>query len=381
MQLNKLKFYHPVKGSGNQVVDLPYDPNTWLNDGLYAPSRNAIRNQIESMGFVGNITVVDKVYGNDFTARAGNINKPFLTHYAAMQSMSAGTPGLCITMPGTYTITSAFGFPMKNGIDHFLMNATIEICPGGFAYGSIMIYPSYVKSRVYGKGVIKNLSFNRDWSQITPYVACDLDFDGIRFEGAKQSIGQDGALVQAKTLRFKNCELIATNNIIPPYRNAGNFNARADTMASFEDCYIKGNLMICTSSAGLFSDPYFLKYNRCRFEAVDTNENGLNASLTLLDYYADSAPMKVLLKDCCFKSSGENIHCQEGYAGTSTNKFLILDNCRFDNGIQGWISNNNVSMNFKLLNNWSVNPSSDFPITNILSGNGMIIDPNLDVAI
>ena len=379
MNLSKIKLYNPTKAGGDKIVDLPYDPDTWLGDKIHAPSRNALRNKIESMGFVGNITVVDKVYGNDFTAVAGNINKPFYSHTAAIQSMSSGAPGICITMPGVYTINSAFGLPMKNGIDHYFINATIEISPSGYSYGSIMIYPYYVKSKVYGKGTIKNMSSNQDWSLITPYVGCDLEFEGIRFEGAKHLIGEDGAFRQAKTLKFKNCELISTNNIIPTYRNAGNFNAFGDTQATFEDCYIEGNLMIGTSSFNLFTDPYFLKFYRTRFKAIPTNSNGQTASLTLLDYYARTNEFKVLLKDCSFKSEHENIYCGNGYEGIGTNKMLLVDNCRFENGT-GWINNDNANMNFKLIGNWSNNASFGNPVNNLLSSVGILIDPALEVS-
>lgn len=377
MGLNKV--YKPTKGSGDPVVDLPYDPATWLGDTIHAPSRNVLRNKIESIGFVGNITVVDKTYGNDFTAVAGNVNKPFYSHAAAMQSMAGGAPGVCITMPGVYVINSAFGFPMKNGIDHYLINATIEISPGGYSYGSIMLYPNYIKSRIYGKGTFINMSSNQDWSLITPYVACDLEFEGIRFEGAKQIIGQDGSLVQPKTLKFKNCELVSTNNVVPSYRSAGNFNATGDTQAIFKDCYIKGNMMIGTSSSNLFSDPYFLKFYRCRFEAISTNTNNINASLTFLDYYASTNAFKALIKDCSFKSDHENIYCLDGYGGIGTNKFLVIDNCRFENGVEGWINNANVNMGFKLLGNWSTNASTGSSVNNILSGPGVTIDSSLEV--
>lgn len=375
--LNKL--YKPVKGGGGQVVDLPYDPSTWLDDKIHAPSRNAIRNHIESMGFVGNVTVVDQAYGNDFTGRAGNITKPFYTHVAAMQSMVGGPPGVCITMPGTYTINRGFGFPMKDGIDHYLINAIIEICPGGYSYGSIMIYPSYVKSRIYGKGTFVNMSINTDWSIITPYVACDLEFEGIRFEGPKQLIGEDGGLVQAKRLKFKDCELISTDNIVPAYRGAGNFNATGSSKAEFENCYIKGNLMIGTSSSNLISDPYRLKFNRCHFEGNDLNSNGQTASLTILDYYESDNTFKALLKDCTFRSNYTSLYCGEGYGGVGTEKYLIIDNCRFMNGL-GWIVNVNPNMNFKLLSNYSNKASLGYPVNNLMSGVGMIVDTELEVS-
>ena len=381
MQLNKIKVYRPNKGGGDQVVDLPYNATEWLEDSIHAASRKSIRNQIESMGFVGNITVVDNVYGNDFSAKAGNINKPFFTHIAAMQSMSEGAPGVCITMPGIYTIDSAFGLPLKNGIDHYLINATLQITPFAFAYGSIMIYPSYVKCRLYGKGTIKNMSSNTEWAQITPYASCDLEFEGIRFEGAKQLIGESGAFRQAKTLKFKNCELIATDNIIPHFLNAGNFNAFGDTQAVFEDCYIKGNLMIGSSNFGFFTNTYFLKCYRCRFEAVSSNANGQRASLTILDYYQRAQEFKILLKDCSFKSDHENIYCGEGYQGIGTNKYLIIDNCRFENGAEGWINNDNANMNYKLITNWSTHTSTGNPVNNILSGDGIVIDSNLEVTL
>ncbi len=128
----------PSGGGGGSILNTPYDPNTWLEttDGA---SRLSIRNKIESMGYLGNVAYVDNTYGNDSTGVLGNILKPFATHAVASAYISSGTKGLIVTFPGTYTITSPFGFPMKNNVDHLIFNA--DIVQVNFAYGIIMIYP------------------------------------------------------------------------------------------------------------------------------------------------------------------------------------------------------------------------------------------------
>lgn len=384
MLLNKLRLYRPRPSKSTAQVNAPsevieeaYNPTTWPGDTTHAPSRNNVFNVIESLGHVGNVVIVDKTFGNDFTGRVGNINKPFYSHSAAMNSIPSGTPGLCITMPGVYQVNSSFGFPVKNGIDHYLFNATIEVSQGSYSYGSILVYPNYVKCKVYGKGTIKNLSSNLDWALITPYVSCDLEFEGIRFEGPKQIIGNAGGFNQIKKLKFRNCELVSTNNTIPTYLGAGNYSGYTQTV--FENCYIKGGMLVTTSNSGFFPDNYLLKFYRCHFESIDTNSNGQYASISFLDYYSDAQVSKYLFQDCSFKGNHNNLYCADGYGGAGSNKYIIINNCRFVNGVEGWIVNNNANYKFKLTNSWTTNNATGSPVNNLMSGTGMITDLNLEV--
>jgi len=385
MQLNKLKLYNPSPFKNAnivvpvEVIDEAYNNSSWPGDHTHAPSRNNVFNIIESLGYFGKVVIVDKTYGNDFTGKLGNINKPFYSHTAAMNAIPSGTPGLCITMPGVYQVNSSFGFPIKDGIDHLLYNATIEISANAYSYGSIMVYPNYVKCKIYGKGTIKNLSSNQNWALITPYVSCDLIFEGIRFEGAKQIIGEAGSQNQIKKLKFKNCELISTNNTIPTHLSAGNFNLYGDTQAIFEDCFIKGGMLVSTINAGYFPDNYLLKFYRCHFESIDTNANGQYASVSFLDYYANAQVTKYLFQDCSFKGNHNNLYCVNGYGGAGSNKYIIINNCRFVNGVEGWIVNSNPNYQFKLTNSWTVNNATGSPVNNLMSGTGMITDANLEV--
>jgi len=384
MLLNKLRLYRPRPSRSTSQVNAPvevieeaYNPTTWPGDTTHAPSRNNVFNVIDSLGHVGNVVIVDKTFGNDFTGRVGNINKPFYSHSAAMNSIPSGTPGLCITMPGVYQVNSSFGFPVKNGIDHYLFNATIEVSQGSYSYGSILVYPNYVKCKVYGKGTIKNLSSNLDWALITPYVSCDLEFEGIRFEGPKQIIGNAGGFNQIKKLKFRNCELVSTNNTIPTYLGAGNYSGYTQTV--FENCYIKGGMLVTTSNSGFFPDNYLLKFYRCHFESIDTNSNGQYASISFLDYYSDSQVSKYLFQDCSFKGNHNNLYCADGYGGAGSNKYIIINNCRFVNGVEGWIVNNNANYQFKLTNSWTTNNATGSLVNNLMLGTGMITDPNLEV--
>ncbi|MFM2394188.1 MAG: hypothetical protein RLZZ546_2170 [Bacteroidota bacterium] len=385
MLLNKLRLYNPKPSKGAtspngeiplEVINEEYN-TSWSGDINHAPSRDDLFNKIESLGYFGNVVIVDKTYGNDYTGRVGNINKPFYSHSVAIGSIPAGSPGLCITMPGVYQVNSSFGFPIKNGIDHYLFNATIEVCSGSYSYGSILVYPNYVKCKIYGKGTIKNLSVNQDWALITPYVSCDLEFEGIRFEGPKQIIGNAGGFNQAKKLKFRNCELVSTNNTIPTYLGAGNF--AGYTQAVFENCYIKGCMLVTTSNSGFFPDNYLLKFYRCHFESIDTNSNGQYASISFLDYYSDAQISKYLFQDCSFTGNHNNLYCADGYGGAGSNKYIIINNCRFVNGVEGWIVNNNPNYKFKLTNSWTTNNASGSPVTNLMSGTGMITDPNLEI--
>lgn len=379
------RIYQPSPKSGsnppaipNMVRDDAYDKNAWGNNHVFAPSQSAVSRMVEGLA-TGNIVIVDQQFGNDFTGALGNVNRPYRNHYAAMEAIPAGAPGLCITMPGNYSVNNEFGFPIKDGIDHYLMEATIEMNFGNFSYGIFLIYPDYVKCKIYGKATFKDFSSNVNWALITPYVSCDIEFEGIRFEGAKQIIGQEGSMQQAKKLRFKNCELVSTDSHLPITMGAGNYNAFGDTQAVFEDCFIKGVFIVSSSNAGFFADHYMLKFYRCHFEAIDTNANGHNSNVMFLDYNSSADTAKYLFKDCAFRSNVNNLFCGNGYGGIATNKTIVVDNCRFINGIEGWIVNNNPNYHFKIMNSWSTNVSTGSPVVNLLAGAGIIADANLEI--
>ncbi len=373
--LNKL--YEPNPNGRIEVSNEPYG-FTWLGINDLAPSKNVLYNLIENLGYVaGNVTIVDDVKGDDSSGKAGNILRPFKTHQAAIGSMYAITNGVCITMPGNYNI-GTFGLPLKNGIDHYFINANFTST--GFSYGLIMVYPSYVKCKLYGKAVFTDASANNSWAQITPYCACDIEFEGISFTGNKQVIGSQGATGGYKFLKFKNCNLTANDNVIPIYQGAWNYNAFSDTFSTFEDCYIKGTMLVSTGNNYTIQNEYILRYERCQFESIDTNINGLKASLVLLDYYGNSDVCKILLDHCRFKGNHENIYTNLGYGSIGTNKYLIGYDNKFMNGnTEGWIKNDNQNFNFKLDNNLITFDSiGTYPVANLLTGTGIRIENNLE---
>jgi hypothetical protein len=378
MQLNKLKLYTPVQGGGS-VSDLPYDEALWDGITTVSPSMNTVRDMIEALGYAGHIAIVDDTYGNDFTARADNILKPFKTHQAAIWALPYGVPCLIVTMPGTYTIYSPFGFPIRDNVDHCFLNATVNFSPGGFSYGSILVYPSYVKCRLFGKATFNNQAANQEWAMITPYVQCDLEIEGIKFTGARPPIGQLGGFQQIKNLYFKNCSFDSSVNIVSPVTNAGNNNAIADTFITMEDCHMKGSLYISAINAFPSHSEYLLKATRCKFEGGSGNPSGINAAIALLDY-ASSAPAKVFIKDCMFKTAHEALYAGVGYVGAGTGSLFYLDNNRFDTGPEGWIRNEVNSTVYKMLGNYSIVGSTGaFPVTNSLAGSGIVVEPGLIV--
>ncbi len=371
--------YQPIPGGGDQVTDEAFDRNVWDADHKHAPSRSAISRMIDGLSVSNNVVVVDAQIGDDVTGKIGNVNRPFRTHEAALATIASGAPALCITMPGTYNINHSFGFPLKDGVDHCLLGATININMGTSSYGSIMVYPYYVKCRVYGKGTFIEGSVNQDWAQITPYVGCDIVFEGMRFEGNKQLIGNQGGVAgEQKNLYFKNCELVANDNYINPRWGAGTFNATGYCNAVFENCYLKGTFLV--NSQNPQGKDYLLKFRHCKFEANEMNTNGISASLVVLDYYGNTAVSKTLVDHCSFISSHESIFCGNGYGGTGQNKYLIIYNSRFASGPEGWINNSNPGMKFKLIDNWAtVAAGGTDPVVNQLTGVGITVDANLEV--
>jgi hypothetical protein len=377
MQLNKLRFYTPIQGGGN-TSDIPYDESIWDGITTVSPSLNSVRDAIESLGYAGHIAIVDDIYGNDFTAKADNILKPFKTHQAAVFALPYGVPCLVITMPGVYSITSAFGFPLRDNLDHLFFNATINIT-APFSYGSILIYPSYTKCRLYGKATFNNYSTNLGWAMITPYVQCEIEFEGITFTGARPAIGQLGAITAPKLLSFRNCRFISTSNPINPVSNAGNNNAFGDTFLSFDSCYFEGSLI--TSALNFYPsfNEYLIKAYGCQFKGGTGNPFGLNAALVLLDYNS-SAPAKILVKDCEFKTPHEALHSGLGYVAPGTGSLFYLDNNRFDTGVEGWVRNELAGTVYKMIGNYTkVGASGANPVINTLAGTGIIIDPGIEV--
>ncbi|MCU0430718.1 MAG: hypothetical protein MUF42_12205 [Cytophagaceae bacterium] len=375
MLLNRLKLYQPnnLSNSGAKVLDDPYEESLWDADTSHGASRNALRDKFESMGYMsGRMLYVDQIHGSDATGKRGNILKPFASPYAAMAYANPGD--LIVMFPGTYYLY-AFGLPLKDGVDYMLLKATFQSI--GFCYGSILVYPSAVSCRIFGQGEFRNSSSNADWAQITPYVGCAISFEGITFTASKQFIGQQGLLGGDRFLSFKNCQIYASDNIIPKHVGAGNF---INGSARFENCYFKGYMSVSNEGQHPQHD-YKLHFRHCLLEAIDTNTNGYSSSLGLWDYNGNSDRAKTVLEYCTLVSSQNNLVAGEGYNGIGTNKLLVLKDCYCLNANgYGWLINEHPTLGFKLLNNWTRYPATGSVLAaNLLSTSmGMSEDPLLE---
>lgn len=380
MLLNKIKIYQPynARSAGAGIVDEVYGP-TWAADITNGRSAKSIYDKIESMGYLGPIAYVDDTYGDDATADLGNILKPFKTHAGAMAFIgfpSASYKGVIITMPGTYAINNAFGFPLRNNVDHIIINADFNHT--GFAYGTFMVYPSAVTCKVIGIGNVNfnNQTSNTDWAQITPYVGCNIEVYNVNFTGAKQIVGQQGGFPHDIQFKFKNCRLISTDNIINKTAG-GNF---VQGSLSFEDCYLKGHFSIQNNSKSP-SVSYKTKFVRCLLESTAVNTNGEVACLGFYDYGINDAIEHVIdnCKFVCSIGNGQNIDFTVAFAGYGANKRLIIQNSDFINLVAGgWILNDHPTGLFYLRNNWSTyNATGAVVVANSLVGAGLTVDANL----
>ncbi|HVD99522.1 MAG TPA: hypothetical protein VNB90_15040 [Cytophagaceae bacterium] len=372
MRLNKIKLYRPNSSSGGgNIVDQPYDSSIWDADTTQGASRNAIRDKIESMGYnAGNVLYVDGQAGDDTTARRGNILKPYQT--PAMASVNASMNDLIVVFPGNYVLGS-FGLPLKYGVNYYMWNPTFINTE--FSYGLIMTYPYPIKSKIFGKATFTDYSPVGGWAMITPYMDCDLEFEGMTFISNKQLIGQLGSSGLNKILKFKNCKLISNDNDTQYYAGGG----FAPGSATFEDCYLQGNFLIGNAASCPGYD-FKLKFSRCELVANDTNTNGDTCFLRLVEYYENAELSKVFLDHCVLRSSTHNIEIGEGYGGIGTNKYLIIKDCYFYNSNgSGWIKNEHANAQFKLVNNWSTYAQSgSVSVVNLLPGPGITCDSNLE---
>jgi hypothetical protein len=159
-----------------------------------------------------------------------------------------------------------------------------------------------------------------------------------------------------------------------------NYNAFGDTYSQFEDCYIKGTLMVSTPNI-LQYDPYILKFRRCRMESTENNLNGQQSNLMLLEYAANESVSKILLEDCLLSSPNQNIFAGDGYGGTGINKYLVAYGNKFENSKYGWIENQNPGMNFKLLDNYTQHEASgSYPTPNMYNSTpGITVEELLEV--
>jgi hypothetical protein len=379
MQLNKIKLYYPYLnrnqssggGGGSYIIDNPYDPYGWDGDILFGPSRNSVRDLVESMGYnAGKVIYVDATNGNDSTGRKGNVLKPFQNLYTASAYSVSGD--LIVIFPGTYTLFS-LGLPLRDGVDYYILNA--DFINNGYSYGLLISFPFSVSCRIFGKGRFIDTTPDNGWALITPYMPCNLEIEGMSFTGNRQIIGQLGLVgSDERFLSFKNCRLISNDNMTPSYVGAGNF---GDGSAYFEDCYIKGYWSVSNSNMHADHD-YKLFFKRCRLEANPTNGNGFQTSLGLWDYYGDTQVSKVIFENCVLKSTQYNITAGDGYGGIGMNKLIIVKDSYFLNS-SGWIENNHANLNFKLINNWSsYSPGGSSPVNNLLTGTGFSYDSNLE---
>ncbi len=376
MQLNRIRLYRPnttttSAGGGGTISDQAYNASLWNGDVTQGASRNAIRDKIESMGYVsGKVLYVDATYGDDSTAQKGNILKPYQSVYTA--SAYASADDLIVVFPGTYVL-NALGLPLRNRVNYFMLDATFENY--GFSYGLLIPFPYVVSCKIFGKATFTDYSPTGGWAMITPYMNCDMEIEGMTFISNKQLIGQLGLVGTEKVLKFKNCKLISNNNATLYYSNGG-FNVGTGL---FEDCFIKGNFLI--SNAGTHPAYTFkAKFSRCEFEANSVNANGETSCLHLYEYYGNAELSKIFLDHCVLRSSTYNIDIGEGYGGIGSNKYFIIKDCYFYNGIgYGWLKSEHLNANYKLVNNWSqYAQSGSVPVVNLLTGAGITIDNNLE---
>lgn len=369
-----------VGGAGaGLILDTPYNPATWIETDKGA-SRKSIKDKIESMGFLGPVAYVDNLYGNDTSAVLGNLLKPFKTHSAAMGQIgfpAANAKSLIVTLPGTYSITDTFGFPLRNNVDHLLINC--DLVQTGFAYGILMVYPSAVNCKIVGVGNVNliNNSSNADWASVTPYVSCNLDIQNLNIIGSKQLIGQQGSIPGSDILvKFTNCNLYANDNIIN--RAGGGGFVRGSAL--FTNCFLKGHLSVYNSEKSP-QVGYKTKFVNCELDASVVNTSGEVSSLGLFDYSGNTDLIYHVLDRCKFSSNvgaGQNIDFGEGALGIGANKNLIIQNCDFINLAGGWIVNNHPTALFYLRNNWTKNNATGTtPVINTLTGTGVITDSNL----
>lgn len=379
MILNKIRLYIPYSPSNaGSVIDQAYG-DEWGDDVTDGRTARSIYDKIESMGYVGEVVFVDNLYGDDNTGQPGNILKPFKTHAfaAGMLTSIATGKSAVVTLPGQYSFTNAFGFPLITNIDHIIIDANIT--QNGFSYGTFMPYPNSIGAvKIIGIGNVNfiNSSSNADWSIITPYQACDLEFTNINFTGAKQFIGQQGSFpgIDVK-LKFTNCNIITTDNVCTQGGGGGFVRGSA----IFKNCYFKGHMQVYNSEKSA-SLGYKTKWVDCEIEAPTiATTSGEITALGLFDYSANADVIQHVFERCRFQSGlGEAMEIGEGSAGIGTNKSMIVQNCDFITPVGGWIKNEHNTATFYLRNNWTrYNASGTYPVTNTLTGTGVITDVNL----
>lgn len=355
--------------SGNQLID------TGLNVSLFSTKYN-------------NAYFVDPIRGNDNTSEKGAILKPCQTIGKAVASSSSGD--LVILMPGEHT-ANTLGIEMKDGVDFYLLNATIKV----ISYGGILnnSSDSNIKFKMFGKGAFKRApgpGAGAQWAMITPYPSdINIDFDGIDFicgnfpfigsagETNNNATNGTGGYLFTKTFSIKNSYISTTDNSTTTANNSGN--VLGNTRISLENCYVKGLIMLTTQNDKAYN--YNFKAKNTTFESISTNTNGVKSSLIFLDYYDNPSVYKALFYNCNFISDYENIGIGGGYLSTGgTNKHLYFYDCKFINGSDGWIIDNSTGADYKLINNWSTNTNTGTStITNLLVGSGITIDNNLEI--
>ncbi|MCU0323049.1 MAG: hypothetical protein MUE72_11570 [Chitinophagaceae bacterium] len=369
----------PINPSnGQEVLNEAYG-DSWATDIVRARTAKNVYDKIESMGYIGEVVFVDNLYGDDDTGQPGNILKPYKTHAfaAGMLTSIATGKSAVVTLPGNYNFSNAFGFPLITNIDHIIIDSNIT--QTGFAYGTFMSFPSSLGSvKILGIGSVNFISnsSNSDWSMITPYQGCNIEFTNINFQCAKQFIGQQGSIAGINVqLKFSNCRIVSSDNIVNPVVGGGFIQGSA----YFKDCYFKGHLSVYNSTKSA-SQTYKTKWVDCEIEAPDVAvTSGEITALGLFDYASNAETIQHVFDRCKFVSVlGEAIEIGEGFGGIGTNKSLIVQNCDFITPAGGWIKNEHNTATFYLRNNWTrYNASGTYPVTNVLTGTGVITDVNL----
>ena len=173
------------QSGGGSVSDIPYG-SVWEGVTGVAPSKNAVYNEIQTIGYVpGNTAYVNQIGGNDSNAVLGNILKPFKTIGAAITAMGLLQNSAIYVDAGSYTLTDAdtpYGLKAPGSYYDMFLNPGVTISyygtygvwiSDGNTYGNLWgdgyIY-SYSSSFTGAVDTVNNYNVNIGCSTVAKYV-------------------------------------------------------------------------------------------------------------------------------------------------------------------------------------------------------------------
>ncbi len=379
MQLNKLKHYQP-NGGGDFILNQPFS-TLWATDTYKGRSASSIFNMVQSLGKFSRIIVVDAVYGNDASAtppmqsgQRESVLRPFKNINVAILAMQA--QDVMVVMPGTYSITNFPGLVPKNNTTFLLINATLTY---GGSYSPFFTFPTPATGvKVIGIGSSSILKTTRNgWGGVvTPYTGpTEIQFHNLTLTAPEQAVAKLGSTgADSRSIDFYNCRIYQNDSQI----NTGSGGGAGDCSILMKNCFIKGYTFVHGRTLGR-ADFSFNAVD-CFFQAITTNSNGKLTILDIGEYYGDPNLSRVILERCKFLSANHALEVGVGYGALGTNKKLIISDCKFVTATSPWIINNHPSYEFKLLTNYvTALESGSFPIVNLLSSVGIILEPTLEI--